>query len=278
MLKNAQRLSYIFSKYWAISGHSVQFGLSVFSANDRLSIFILLLDLGMQAIILDTETHTLNGQPIEIAYAPIEIQNGKLSLDKTKVFDQLYTVDEPISFAAMAVHHILESDLVGMPHYSSFQLPAETTYIIGHNIDYDLRALEKCGVNTSKIKAICTLALARRVWPDAEAHNISALIYMISKGSEKAREMIRKAHRADMDIILTANILMHIVHQLKVNDLESLYALSEDARIPRSLNFGKHRGTAIAELPADYVQWLMRQEDLDPYLRKALENTAVKTL
>ena len=28
----------------------------------------------MQAIILDTETHTLNGLPIEIAYAPIEIQ------------------------------------------------------------------------------------------------------------------------------------------------------------------------------------------------------------
>jgi len=232
----------------------------------------------MQAIILDTETHTLNGQPIEIAYAPIEIQNGTLSLDKNKVFDQLYTVDEPISFAAMAVHHILESDLEGMPHYSTFSLPSETIYIIGHNIDYDIRALEKCGVDSSNIKAICTLALARRVWPDAEAHNISALIYMISKGSEKAREMIRKAHRADMDIILTANILMHIVHQLNIGSMEALFAASEDARIPRSINFGKHRGTAIADLPADYVQWLMRQEDLDPYLRKALENTAIKTL
>lgn len=96
----------------------------------------------MQAIILDTETHTLNGQPIEIAYAPIEITNGKLSLDKSQVFDQLYTVDEPISFAAMAVHHILESDLVGKPHYTTFKLPAETQYIIGHNIDYDIRAIE----------------------------------------------------------------------------------------------------------------------------------------
>ena len=192
----------------------------------------------MQAIILDTETHTLNGQPIEIAYAPIEITNGKLSLDKSQVFDQLYTVDEPISFAAMAVHHILESDLVGKPHYTTFKLPAETQYIIGHNIDYDIRAIEKCGVDTSHIKAICTLALARLVWPDAEAHNISALIYMISKGSEKAREMIKKAHRADMDIILTANILMHVVHQLKINSMEQLFAVSEDARIPRVINFG----------------------------------------
>jgi exodeoxyribonuclease X len=232
----------------------------------------------MQAIILDTETHTLNGQPIEIAYAPIEIINGKLSLDKSQVFDQLYTVDEPISFAAMAVHHILESDLVGQPHYTTFRLPDETQYIIGHNIDYDIRAIEKCGVNVSNIKAICTLALARLVWPDAEAHNISALIYMISKGSEKAREMIKKAHRADMDIILTANILMHVVHHLKINSMEQLFTASEDARIPRVINFGKHRGTAIAELPADYIQWLMRQDELDPYLRKALENASITTL
>ncbi len=232
----------------------------------------------MQAIILDTETHTLNGQPIEIAYAPIDVQNGKLTLDKSKLFDQLYSVDEPISFAAMAVHHILESDLLNKPHYSSFTLPPDTQYIIGHNIDYDIRAIEKCGVNTNSIKAICTLALARRVWPDAEAHNISALIYMISKGSEKAREMIKKAHRADMDIILTANILMHIVHQLNINSMEELYAASEDARIPRSINFGKHRGTNIADLPADYIQWLLRQDDLDPYLRKALENVSLVTL
>lgn len=233
----------------------------------------------MQAIILDTETHTLNGLPIEIAYAPIQIQAGKLSLDREKMFDQLYSIgDEKIAFGSMAVHHILESDLIGQPNFSSFTLPSDTTYIIGHNIDYDIRAIQQCGVDTSQIKAICTLALARLVWPDAEAHNISALIYMISKGSEKAREMLKGAHRADADIILTANILMHIIYHLKIQTIEELYEASEDARIPRSINFGKHRGTAIAELPNDYVQWLLRQEDLDPYLRKALKNANSITL
>ena len=232
----------------------------------------------MQAIILDTETHTLNGQPIEIAYAPIQVNEGKLTLDKSQIFDQLYRADEPISYAAMAVHHILESELIDQPHYTTFSLPQQTTYIIGNNIDYDIRAIEKCGVDTSNIKAICTLALARLVWPDAEAHNISALIYMITKGSEKAREMIKKAHRADMDIILTANILMHEIHHLNIQSIEELYKASEDARIPRSINFGKHRGSAIADLPADYMQWLLRQDDLDPYLRKAIENTSIVNL
>ena len=227
----------------------------------------------MQAIILDTETHTLNGLPIEIAYAPIQIEAGKLSLDREKMFDQLYSIgNEKISFGSMAVHHILESELIGQPNFSDFELPPETTYIIGHNIDYDIRTIQHSGVDTSNIKAICTLALSRLVWPDAEAHNISALIYMISKGSEKAREMLKGAHRADADLILTANILMHIIHHLKIQTIEELFEASEDARIPRTINFGKHRGTAISELPADYVQWLLRQEDLDPYLRKALEN------
>lgn len=227
----------------------------------------------MQAIILDTETHTLNGLPIEIAYAPIQIEAGKLSLDREKMFDQLYSIgNEKISFGSMAVHHILESELIGQPNFSDFELPPETTYIIGHNIDYDIRTIQHSGVDTTNIKAICTLALSRLVWPDAEAHNISALIYMISKGSAKAREMLKGAHRADADIILTANILMHLIHHLKIQTIEELFEASEDARIPRTINFGKHRGTAISELPADYVQWLLRQEDLDPYLRKALEN------
>lgn len=230
----------------------------------------------MQTIILDTETHTLNGLPIEIAYAPIEIENGKLSLDKKKIFDQLYQVGQPISFAAMAVHHILESDLADQPSYKEFKLPLETTYIIGHNVDYDIAAIARCGVDTSKLKPICTLALARHVWEDAEAHNISALIYLISKGSEKAREMLKGAHRADADIILTANILMHIIHQLNIENIEQLYIASEQARIPKSITFGKHKGTSIQDLPADYIQWLLRQDDLDPYFRKALENKLIK--
>ncbi|MFW1809129.1 putative quorum-sensing-regulated virulence factor [Acinetobacter ursingii] len=229
----------------------------------------------MTAIILDTETHTLNGLPIEIAYAPVEVHAGKLSLDKSQLFDQLYQVNQPISYAAMAVHHILESDLVDQPLYTSFELPADTTYIIGHNVDYDMAAIARCGIETQDIKAICTLALARKVWPQADAHNISALIYLISKGSDKARELLKGAHRADADIILTANILMHIVHHLNIHNIDDLYLASEQARIPTKINFGKHKGSLIQDLPHDYINWLLRQDDLDPYLKKALEKTLV---
>lgn len=227
----------------------------------------------MQSIILDTETHNLNGLPIEIAYAPIELSDGKLTLNKEKIFDQLYQVNEPISYASMAVHHILESDLIDQPLYTEFKLPDTTVYIVGHNIDYDIKTIARCGINIDHLKPICTLALARTVWPNAEAHNISALIYQISQGSLKARELLKGAHRADADIILTANILMHIITHTQVQTMEELYAASEAARVPQKLTFGKHKGVAIKDLPTDYVQWLLKQSELDPYLKKALENT-----
>ncbi|MFX6048656.1 3'-5' exonuclease, partial [Acinetobacter baumannii] len=79
----------------------------------------------------------------------VEIFEGKLTLDKSELFDQLYSVDEPISYASMAVHHILESDLEHQPHFTTFSLPKQTQYIIGHNVDYDINAIARCGVDTS---------------------------------------------------------------------------------------------------------------------------------
>jgi exodeoxyribonuclease X len=35
--------------------------------------------------------------------------------------------------------------------------------------------------------------------------------------------------------------------------------------------FGKHKGEEITRIPADYRKWLLKQENVDPYLRKALE-------
>ena len=38
-----------------------------------------------------------------------------------------------------------------------------------------------------------------------------------------------------------------------------------------SITFGKQKGTAIGGVPTDGSEWVLRQDDLDPYLRKALE-------
>jgi len=223
----------------------------------------------MSALILDTETHHLEGFPIEIAHVPVRfLENGELFVDKDACFDEYFSCPEPIDFGAMAVHHILESDIAGKPSYETFRLPEGVHYIIGHNIDYDIRAIKLADTEVNA-KAICTLALSRMVWPDV-AHNLSALIYMLSNGSLKARESIRNAHNAKQDILLTAVLLKQICKALGIKDMQSLFLFSEQARIPTKMTFGKHKGMDIKDLPTDYIVWLLKQDDLDPYVRKAL--------
>lgn len=224
----------------------------------------------MNAVILDTETHTLNGLPVEVAYVPIKLNNGEISMFSDQCFDEYYSVGEPISYGAMAVHHILESDIADKPSCKTFALPDDVQYIIGHNIDYDIAAIQRCGVDTSNIKAICTLALARKAWPDADAHTISALIYMLMSGNEMARQRLRDAHNAKADVLMTGFILKSIVRALGIKTIEELYTVSESARIPETITFGKHKGLAIRLLPSDYKAWLLKQPYLDPYLKKAL--------
>lgn len=226
-----------------------------------------------QSLILDTETHTLNGLPIEIAYSPCTIENKELILNDALVYDEYFSIEEgvEIHYASMAVHHILPDDLIGKPLYTHFRLPEDAVYIIGHNIDYDIEAMARCGQQTQHLKPICTLALARSIWTHLDSHNLSALSYHLSKDLTKTREQLRHAHNAKADVFITAELVKHIIQALDIDSIEALYNASQAARLPKYMPFGKHKGIELIELPRDYVRWLLKQDNVNPYLREALE-------
>ena len=222
----------------------------------------------MSALILDTETHDLNGYPIEIAYAPCSFEQGVLVINQGDVFDEYFSCPEPIALGALATHHILEADIAEKPSFDTFRMPQGVQYLIGHNIDYDIKAVQKCQPDFT-VKGICTLALCRMVWPELP-HTLSAMYYHVMDDLELARKHLRHAHNAKADIYFTGVILKTLVEQLGIKDMNSLFIMSETARIPKYITFGKHKGTAIKDLDSGYVSWLLKQPDLDPYLRKAL--------
>ena len=222
----------------------------------------------MSALILDTETHDLNGYPIEIAYAPCSFEQGVLVINQGEVFDEYFSCPEPIALGALATHHILETDIAEKPSFDTFRMPQGVQYLIGHNIDYDIKAVQKCQPDFT-VKGICTLALCRMVWPELP-HTLSAMYYHVMDDLELARKHLRHAHNAKADIYFTGVILKTLVEQLGIKDMNSLFIMSETARIPKYITFGKHKGTAIKDLDSGYVSWLLKQPDLDPYLRKAL--------
>ena len=165
----------------------------------------------------------------------------------------------------MATHNIIPTDVEDCEQWNakSFALPAGVEYMAGHSVDYDWKA-----IGSPEVRRICTLALARHMWPKADSHTLGACIYNIYPHAQ-AREMLKNSHGVAADVENTLRLLQTICLALNVREWHSVWQLSEKARVPTHMNFGKYKGLPVQAVPADYVRWLRNQPDTDPYLMKA---------
>lgn len=178
----------------------------------------------------------------------------------------------PITFGSMAVHHIVPSDLVDCPPSSSFALPPDVDYMVGHSIDFDWEAAGK-----PAIKRICTLAMSHHVWPDADSYSQSALLYMLSGGSEWTRKQLKDAHSAYIDVSNNLELLQAILNrQPEIKTWSQLWAFSERCRVPLRMPIGQNQGykgmliSEVAEIDPGFCHWCLRQDWIDDYLRTAI--------
>lgn len=218
-------------------------------------------------ITLDTET-TGREPPevIELAYVQVFLPTFRQGEEVWYRFKP----DYESCFGALATHHIITSDLEEMPPSAGAKLPEGTDYIIGHNVDYDWKAL-----GSPAVKRICTLAIARTLYPEVDSHKLGAMLYRLEPNQSHARLLLREAHSAlhDMRICLRVLSFMLADKQLAFDSPETLWVFSERCRIPKVMAFGKHKGMEIAKLPRDYKQWMLRQSDMDSYLLQAVRES-----
>lgn len=221
------------------------------------------------AIILDTETNDKEDKP----NAPLEvIELAWISLDGGfGGFAQRYKPNRPPAWGALSAHHILMSELEGCP--PSSQAPKDlppADYWIGHNIDFDWKALGQ-----PSVRRICTLALARSLWPELDSHTLSSLMYFTQGATPQTRERLRNAHAATADCEFVLDILQTIMQVTKTRELEPLWELSEEARIPKVWTFGKFKGQPIEAADRGYAAWCNKQPDFDPYVIVALKRAGL---
>ena len=221
----------------------------------------------IEAIIADTETTDKEGdiEVLELAWA---------CWKSTASHRALYEPSTPIRWGAMAVHNILPQDVLGQGHKPSRDaykdLPVGLRYLIGHNIDFDWKALGCPPVNR-----ICTLAMSRALWPECDSHTLSAMTYFIQGANPATRDKLRSAHSADADVALCAELLAVILSVAKITTLEALYEFSEDARVPKIMTFGKFRGMPVSAVDRGYSNWYRKQPDTDPYLLEAFRRAGI---
>jgi exodeoxyribonuclease X len=227
-----------------------------------------------RAIVLDTETTGIdNPDVIQLAYS--EPAESPHAVDTAHCV--MFRPTKPIALGALATHHILAEELQHLePWPGRWELPAGTEYIVGHKVDFDWEAIGK-----PDVKRICTLALARYVWPDLDSHSLGALTYYIHDHRE-AKSLLQSAHSASTDILLCHHVLLRLIDAAGAKTWPDLWALSEKARVPVRFWFGKHGpqgekpGRLISEIRREdpsYIHWCLTKCDQvtsDPYAQKAM--------
>lgn len=216
-----------------------------------------------EAIVIDTETTDANDPDVvQLAWAHADC--GGI---RTPVWQRNFKPQRPMAWGALATHHILPSELETCdPCDTVGKHVPKAEYWIGHNVDFDWKALGQ-----PPVKRICTLAMARSIWPKCDAHNLTALTYFLFGVDEEIRERVRGAHDAAADVVLSADILTLIARDEGITSMSEMWGFSEECRIPKIMSFGKFKGQPVGAVDRGWANWYSRQDDIDPYLIQALK-------
>ena len=191
--------------------------------------------------VIDTETTGMDdpAELVEIGYTDVRLYPTGWAIEGGPFF-KLVNPGMPISFGAMAVHHITqaEAELGAAPDDARTEVMKGVDIPCSHNWQFDSRFIK-----TSK-PAICTLKCARTLWPDFESHSNGAIRY--ARGLCIGDERAMPSHRAGPDTWVTAHILLDL---LKERTAEELLEISRNPTILIKMPGGKkHRGKTFREI------------------------------
>lgn len=178
----------------------------------------------------------------------------------------------PIPSGASAIHGITNRDVAESPTLNEYfedvldnRWGSLHTVFTAHNASFDFRYLG--GYLPEGTQQLCTLKLARKLWPDADNHKLATLVYELDLDADKDR-----FHSAEGDMDVLMSLLGRMAEEFG-HSIEDLIHLCNQPRKIEKMPFGKHRGARLKDLPAHYVRWLLNETDnLDADLRAALQN------
>lgn len=224
-------------------------------------------------IAIDTETASITGPVCELAIIDLDENLDILGSMRTLIDPQV-----PIAPAAQVVHKITDQMVTDSPTMSElierdgnpFHTDEGTELVvIAHNAQFDCRML--ADVLPEKYTRICTLKMARKIWPDIEKaggnHKLEVLALMFGLDSGNS-------HSALDDTMTVVRLLRHMAKITKASSFGELISLGRrELTGEDKLNFGaKHRDDKIKDVPKSYISWMFKNvTDMDPDLRICLE-------
>ncbi|RYG33893.1 MAG: DNA polymerase III subunit epsilon [Burkholderiales bacterium] len=168
----------------------------------------------------------------------------------------------PISPETMAVHHIIDADVVDAPFWKSMapsilRPEGGVVALAAHRAAFEQRF---CTPRlTGAPPWICTWKCALRLWPNLTSFSNQMLRYQrMPEGLD--RDMGLPAHRALPDAYVTAH---HLRDMLRQTTVEQLVAWSLEPGVLPRVPSGPDRGKPFDSLTVQVLQNLARDRDID---------------
>jgi exodeoxyribonuclease X len=208
--------------------------------------------------VTDFET---TGMPPEATLCEIGFCDVRTNADdSTEIGDpvgMLVNPKRPMPPEARAIHHISDHDLANAPSIDTGLITLNHPSVdvfVAHNM-----AFEREFFTGGQKPWICTLKVARRLWPECPSHTNQCLRYFL--GFELDHNLAMPPHRAAPDTYVTAHILLAAI--TAGASIASMIEWSNGPSLLPRVTFGKHRGQAWKDLPGDYLDWIVRKSDMD---------------
>lgn len=120
------------------------------------------------------------------------------------------------------IHGITEGAVKNAPEFAdlwpSLDALVEGSIIVAHNAAFDLSALrsalDEYRLPYPRLSYFCSLAIARKVWPQYSSHKLSVLAYEL--------QIPLKHHDAESDAAAAAKIVLRAASELGVSSMEAL--------------------------------------------------------
>ena len=133
--------------------------------------------------------------------------------------------------------------------------------VVAHNAKFDFPIIAPFCKQASRL---CTLELAWAIYPEAPNHKLNTLANFC--GIDKVPN-----HRALDDIETCFALLQHFANKTN-NSLLELLEFSQDFEAISIMPFGKHKGSAIRDLPNDYKKWLFENFESNDWIIQVLNS------
>lgn len=226
-------------------------------------------DFLQSCLILDTETNSDDYKIAEIVESGFVIRED----NNWTIFQELHSpVDRPIPPIVESICYITNEMVKDLPPFTDskdvFQNVIDgfsTGFLVAHNHFYDMRVLERAGINTENHEWLCTWRMAKKMF-NGDSEITSTSLPYLRFALKLDVPITMYCHRAGNDSFITGKLLEWVVDALEKNNTidttipygPQILAWLKTPIIYERMPFGKHKNELMTDIPLSYWNWGMK--------------------